>query len=196
MDLKYIFSSFLLIDTLDKIDNNTLLEYSYEYKNQFPSVIKSNYGGWQSDTLILQNPEIGKLIDVILDKVNCVKKELGLKESVDLYVNNIWININSKGTFNRPHIHPDCLLSGVYYVSTPKDCGGISFLHPAKNQQYHIEDGIVEEFTNFSAASWAVDPEVGKLVIFPAWLEHYVEVNQNNDDRISIAFNIGIRTKQ
>jgi uncharacterized protein (TIGR02466 family) len=107
-------------------------------------------------------------------------------------VNNIWININPPGTFNRPHVHPECVFAGVYYVAVPENSGGISFKHPAVAQQYHVFPEVIEEYNSYSASSWAVDPEPGKLVIFPAWLEHYVEPNLSNSERISIAFNIHV----
>ena len=35
-------------------------------------------------------------------------------------------------------------------------------------------------------------PEKGKLVLFPSWLEHYVEPNLTNEDRISMSFDTQI----
>ena len=35
-------------------------------------------------------------------------------------------------------------------------------------------------------------PEAGTLVIFPSWLEHGVNQNLGNADRVSIAFNINL----
>jgi ectoine hydroxylase-related dioxygenase (phytanoyl-CoA dioxygenase family) len=35
-------------------------------------------------------------------------------------------------------------------------------------------------------------PEAGTLIIFPSWLEHGVNQNLGNADRISIAFNINL----
>jgi ectoine hydroxylase-related dioxygenase (phytanoyl-CoA dioxygenase family) len=43
---------------------------------------------------------------------------------------------------------------------------------------------------------WHVIPEQGKLVMFPAWITHFAESNQSNEDRISFAFNAVIETKE
>jgi uncharacterized protein (TIGR02466 family) len=42
----------------------------------------------------------------------------------------MWANINPPGGFNRTHIHPNSLWSGVYYVKTPKNCGHLKLEDP------------------------------------------------------------------
>ena len=38
----------------------------------------------------------------------------------------------------------------------------------------------------------SVDPVDNQLIIFPAWIQHMVEPNMSEEDRVSIAFNIEI----
>ena len=33
-------------------------------------------------------------------------------------------------------------------------------------------------------------PEEGRMYVFPSWLEHGVEANQSDRDRVSISFNV------
>ena len=35
----------------------------------------------------------------------------------------------------------------------------------------------------------------GLLLIFPSWLQHSVQPNRSNDFRVSLAFNMGYRSK-
>ena len=42
-------------------------------------------------------------------------------------INEMWSIINKKNSYNESHIHPNNLLSSVYYVRAPKDCGKIIF---------------------------------------------------------------------
>jgi hypothetical protein len=44
----------------------------------------------------------------------------------------------------------------------------------------------------FNANKWHIEPEPGKLIIFPSWLMHYVEDNNSQEDRLSMAFNIAL----
>jgi uncharacterized protein (TIGR02466 family) len=121
-----------------------------------------------------------------------LKSRLGFKDDVKIYLNNLWININQKSSFNRPHVHPGSTLSGTYYVDCDTNSGNLVFKHPSMGHQYSIKDGAIDEFTEYNAAHWSVSPEIGKLIIFPSWLEHYVEPNVSERERISIAFNIEI----
>ncbi|RYZ77426.1 MAG: hypothetical protein EOP06_30385, partial [Proteobacteria bacterium] len=41
-----------------------------------------------------------------------------------------WINIMPVGTSHTSHIHPLSVISGTYYVQTPKNCSAIKFEDP------------------------------------------------------------------
>lgn len=189
MHIENAFTSPIIVDQLDNIDNNELIKYANLLKSQSAGRVKSNYLGWQSNDLDNSNPEIQKLANEILARISYLHAEFGFKTASDIFLTNIWININSHGSFNRPHIHQDSIFSGAYYVSTDGLDGDIHFIHPAKTHQYHIKEDTVDKFTNFTSSSYRTKPAVGKLVLFPSWLEHYVEPNVSNHDRISISFN-------
>jgi len=193
MNLSYVFSSFVVSDTLTSIDNVELKKYAYDVKKSSPGVVRSNFYGWQSGALIKPNPEIQKLVNEILFRAESLKSECGLKSSTRTFINHLWININPKSGFNRPHIHTDCVMSGAYYVSVGDKKGDILFKNPASNLQYHLQDQFVDNYNAVSSANWTVTPKEGQLLLFPAWLEHYVEPNLNDEDRISISFNIAVK---
>jgi uncharacterized protein (TIGR02466 family) len=192
MNINPIFSSFLAIDQLPTIDNTCLIDYTNDLKKNSSGVIKSNVNGWQSDTLTIPNVEISKLVDIVLDRARTVSAWLNVKKDAQLFMTNLWINSNPIAGFNRPHIHPDTLIAGVYYVSYPQQSGSIIFKHPAINFQYHVGQSILEKTNEFTSANWIVNPTPGMLLLFPGWLEHYVEPNTSTEDRISIAFNLSV----
>ena len=47
-----------------------------------------------------------------------MQKEIYNNEHLDRYakLGNMWANINPPGGMNMPHIHPNALFSGVYYI--------------------------------------------------------------------------------
>lgn len=192
MIVNTIFSSFLIIDNLPFIDNKNLEEYAVKLKEQGNGVTKSNFLGWQSDILQAPNDQVTTLVGAITERLTIFKSQIGYDKDAKVFMNNIWININQKCSFNRPHIHPGATFSGVYYVKCNKNSGDLVLKHPSMAQQYSLKEEAISEFTDFSASSWAVFPEEGKLVMFPSWLEHYVEPNTSNEERISIAFNADI----
>jgi hypothetical protein len=97
-----------------------------------------------------------------------------------------WVNIHDRGGFNFLHMHEGALLSGVFYLHSPDGSGSLVFRDPRPL--------IVNTSTE---GAWAnahnevhLQPEAGMIVLFPPWLEHYVEPHQNDIPRISISFNI------
>ncbi len=194
MKIETLFTSFIASTTLPDVDNDELIKYAYQCKDTSQGVIKSNAFGWQSDPLTVPNKEVGKLANLIHNNISSVADCWKLRNDKTLIsLENIWININSKAAFNRPHVHPESLFSGSYYVKTPSQEGGaIVFVHPAVNFQYHLNADIVEDWNDFTSASYRIFPKAGDLLIFPSFLVHYVEPNTTDEDRISIAFNAGL----
>lgn len=194
MKIETIFTSFVATANLSNIDNEELIKYSYMCRDTSTGVIKSNAFGWQSEPLTIPNVEIGRLVELIHYNLSLVADCWKLKDDkTNVSLDNIWININSKSAFNRPHVHPKSLFSGTYYVKTPEQEGGaIVFVHPAVNFQYHLDANLVNDWNDFTSATWRVYPKAGDLLIFPSYLVHYVEPNTVEEDRISIAFNAGL----
>jgi len=50
----------------------------------------------------------------------------------------------------------------------------------------------ITEETVFTANEARMLPEEGRMYVFPSWLEHGVEVNRSDQDRVSISFNVHI----
>lgn len=188
MNIEHAFSSPIIADSLDCINNEKLKQYAYSIKSTSSGREKSNFHGWQSNDIDNSNDEIKKLSNEISERILFLYKEFGLKTPAEVYISNMWININPGGGFNRPHVHPESIFSGAYYVETNENDGCIVFKHPAIHHQYHI-NGNIDSYTNFTSSVYRVTPKKGKLVIFPSWLEHYVEPNTTDTDRISISFN-------
>ena len=192
--VKYIFKSFVCETVLPDIDNNELAKYIYKLKQSSPGVIISNYNGWQSENIAGNNPshvsrEIFKLLNNVNQVVDPLKKEFDLKPDLQLSLANLWLNVNPKSGFNAPHVH-EGILSGVYYVASKKNSGNIIFKNPAVNLSYHCREDFVYSHNEVNSSSWWFSPKPGLLLIFPSWLEHYVQPNLNDEDRISISFNI------
>jgi uncharacterized protein (TIGR02466 family) len=181
-------------DFLFNIDNQKLKEYAYSLKNVCAGNILSNEGGWQSKNLNFnENLEINKLVTEIENRSLEVLKKYDLNKNYKTFVQNIWININKKGDFNIPHVHPGSFFSGVFYVNCNENSGNIVFENPSIGFEYFIANNEIEKINNYNSGRMHHVPQNNKLVIFPGYLNHYVEPNKNNEERISISFNIGTK---
>ena len=53
--------------------------------------------------------------------------------------------------------------------------------------------GGPNEWNRANSEVWSLDSSEDTLLIFPSWLDHYVEPNESDEDRISISFNVCAR---
>ena len=174
------------------------LEYSVEqiealcqkerFKNS-TSNTKSNLGGWQSGNINYPDSPFFFLSDIETICQEFAKDTLKISKSISLM--NTWININQKYNSNQTHSHPACILSGVYYIKTPKECGDITFIHPALDMMERDWCNIISDLNHYNCPQWWLPSKEGCLYIFPSWLKHMVKPNMSDEERISISFNVG-----
>ena len=101
----------------------------------------------------------------------------------------MWANINYQGGYNKPHIHPNSLFSGVYYVKTPKNSGKLVCNDPRPGVQLNMPIRKEGRPPKHLWRECHLEPVEGRIIIFPFYLWHSVEPNQSNDIRISVSFN-------
>ena len=69
-------------------------------------------------------------------------KELSVESKMEYkdYQIFLWSNLNCPGDYNTTHDHPDCHMSGVYYVKLPKgDCGKLRMYNPMYSYNYNSD---------------------------------------------------------
>jgi uncharacterized protein (TIGR02466 family) len=105
-----------------------------------------------------------------------------------LMVTGCWANVNAPGTGHRLHSHRNNYLSGAYYVQVQEGADGINFFDP-KPQAGVIRPAAAEPTAENTEVAM-VGVRTGSLLLFPAWLQHAVDVNRSNRARISLSFNL------
>ena len=165
-----------------------LIDYAYDYKKKDPiGVSLSNRGGWQSEGFNIINED-----DVLqLFLINCLSNFPPIKKSVELR-GYAWININKPGDYNIKHVHPTNNLSGVLWIKCLENSGDIVFDSPNNFESFLENKSYNDDFkkSNFIDDSYHCYPTEGRIIVFPSHLEHHVQENKSNEDRISVSFNI------
>jgi uncharacterized protein (TIGR02466 family) len=105
-----------------------------------------------------------------------------------LMVTGCWANVNAPGTGHRLHSHRNNYLSGAYYVQVQEGADSINFFDP-KPQSGVIRPTATEPTAENTEVAM-VRVKTGSLLLFPAWLQHAVDVNRSNRARISLSFNL------
>ena len=170
-----------------QLDNNTLAQHIIQWSQQDQGVKKTNMNGWHSTTDMHIKPEYKVLVDELYQMQHEIFQEEWLDRKPML--GNMWANINYSGGYNRPHVHPNCLFSGVYYVKTQPQCGELVVNDPRPGIQTMMPTRKPGQPPKHLWREAHIEPIQGRLIMFPAWLWHCVEPNQSNDMRISVSFN-------
>ncbi len=143
--------------------------------------------GWQSERTLHQREEFREFI-------SCANKAVGsvlrfLRIGYDAFeVTGCWANVLAKGAAHRTHSHPNNFLSGVYYVRTQPGADTINF-HDPRSQSGIIRPPVVE-LTAENTDQVVVRVKNGMLLVFPAYLQHSVDANASEEERVSISFNV------
>jgi uncharacterized protein (TIGR02466 family) len=184
-----IFNTFVYSFKLN-LNLKNLYEYCIEYEKNNKSNNKSGVGSFQSKDLDLNNATVNLLANSFLECANFIAyNNYKIKNKLDL--NNFWFNINRYKDFNLEHDHPGSILSGVYYVKTPKNSGDLIFKNN-NNRHFYLPDDCLIEYNTLNNSRYFLPPQENCLHIFPSWLMHYVEPNLSNEERISFSFNTRI----
>ena len=166
-----------------------VISYIYKEKEKFPeSVSKSNKGGWQSKDNYYEDNILSQIISGGLSHLGpCYKYP-------DFFIKSIWININKKNDFNCLHAHPECDLSGVLWINIPKGSGNFEFVSPHSFTGSSIIGSYDERFKSdtYNYHAYQLYPKEGSMLVFPSYLQHQVERNESDEDRISVSFNLAI----
>ena len=170
-----------------KLDNQKLANEIIAWSKQDSGIKKTNVNGWHSPTNMHTFPQFKPLIDQLFLMQQEIYKEEWLDRKPKL--GNMWANINYTGGYNRPHVHPNSLFSGVYYIKTPSNCGKIVITDPRPGAQLNMPTRINGEPPRHLWREVHLDAKEGRIIMFPSWLWHGVEPNQSNDIRISVSFN-------
>ena len=96
-----------------------------------------------------------------------------------------WINMHDRGGFNFLHMHEGSLLSGGFYLHVPPGSGQFVFRDPRPG----VIHGSVKGGVPNGHGDIHLTPSAGLLVLFPWWMEHYVEPHGSDEPRITLAFN-------
>ncbi len=170
-----------------KLDTNELAQNIINWSKQDPGVKKTNANGWHSETDMHKKPEYKPLVDELFKMVHQVFNEEFLDKQPVL--GNMWANINYKGGYNKPHVHPNSVFSGVYYVKTPPKCGNLICNDPRPGIQTCMPSRQKGEPPKHLWREVHLQPQDNRALVFPAWLWHNVQPNESDDIRISVSFN-------
>ena len=153
---------------------------------------KTNSGfGWHSSTDMNDKKEYRPLIQELFKMAEACSKDYGIKPKLGL--GNMWANVNPTYSYNKTHTHPNSIWSGVYYIKVPKNSGKL-FLEDPRPGPNTLMPRRVEGMPKELWRVVAYDAVEGRMIFFPAWQPHGVDINMNTEKgeknwRVSVSYN-------
>ncbi len=140
--------------------------------------------GWNSEEMtVLERPDFAPLKQAIRAACASALGEMGQGQAA--FSLQSWVNMHDRGGFNFSHMHEGTLLSGSFYLKVPPGSGQFVFRDPRPG----VIHGSVKGAVPNGHGDVHLTPGAGLLVLFPCWMEHYVEPHESDEPRITIAFN-------
>jgi uncharacterized protein (TIGR02466 family) len=143
--------------------------------------------GWQSEQTLHEREEFQNLISCVDNATKSILQFLRI--GYDAFeITGCWATVLSKGAIHKAHSHPNNFLSGVYYLRTHLGADTINFHDP--RTQASVIRPLVVELTAANTDQVVVKVTNGTLLMFPSYLQHSVDANMSEEERISVSFNI------
>lgn len=176
--------------------NALLVKEIVNWKLAEPGINRSNISGWHSDGNIFKRQESGlrEICKYFIEACKPIMERYLPRERLDgaTLMFEGWANINPPHSYNAMHSHGSFDLSGVYFVKIPapshRHSGALQFLNPS--YRYGPYSDL---FQAMNPQEFTVIPVPGKMLIFPSSMPHCVLPNDEDEERISIAFNLKLK---
>lgn len=179
--------SLKFVDYLDNHFDSLLKIFESSGKSSYET--QSVVGGWR-----IENPHLRPECEPLNLHLNALFSELPLVSRLAYPGNKFslssWLNVHESGGYNQVHHHSCSLLSGVVYLKVPPGSGRLRLKDPRAGRFFS------HNFYGDSPPEICVEPKKGQTVVFPGFLEHYVEPSHyessSGEKRVSLAFNLSI----
>ena len=192
--LNLFFSTPVWVSKIENYKETNEVIYNYIkslQKIDSQGIEKSNIKGWHSKNFDLKNKDVISFINLISPNINQVIKDMNWDITNQITnITGMWAIINKGGASNARHHHGNSDISAAYYVRAPKNCGEIVFYDPRPAPVFSHPRS--KSSNSLNAMVNSVNPIEGGLVLFPSYLDHSVNPNISNEERIVISFNLSL----
>jgi len=179
-ELLQIFPTPVLITKYEgDISEETKYVENLEYIDQ-----KENKNFKSKDSYLLKH-EIFKNIKNFFGESITKYTEKVLNSKQRLVITQCWTNRNPPGAKHHEHVHPNSMVSGVFFFRIGGKLPPIQF---AKAIQTAMKLDPVK-YNNVNAETFLLPCVPGELLLFPSNLKHSVPLNLSDETRYSMSFN-------
>ncbi len=145
---------------------------------------KTNGNFKTKDSYLTKHESLKNITSFFKECINDFTKTIYQSEQ-RLVITQLWGNRNPKGSKHHDHVHPNSIVSGVFYLRQDPKLPPIQF---SKANQ-HAMKLDPKQYNVYNSETFLLPCTAGELILFPSNLKHSVPVNQGDEERISLSFN-------
>jgi hypothetical protein len=160
------------------------LNYVKSLEHKLNEKSQTEYAKQSTNTFLLDEPELASIREFIEAYLKFYVHNV-LECTDELVITQAWSNICEKGKKHHEHVHPNSIVSGVFYFQINENLPPIEF----RNPNTHSFNLNIQKQNNFNSATFLLPLNSGELILFPSNLTHSVPENKADLPRISLAFN-------
>ena len=179
-ELLQIFPTPVLITKYEgDISEETKYVENLEYLSQ-----KDNKNFKSKDSYLFKHEPLKKIKNFCGESITKYTEKV-LNSKQRLVITQCWTNRNPPGAKHHEHVHPNSIVSGVFFFKIGGNLPSIQF---AKAVQGAMKLDPVK-YNNVNAETFMLPCVPGELILFPSNLRHGVPINHSEETRYSMSFN-------
>ena len=149
------------IDNYQALNSVLLEEIDREQQKNPRGISSSNILGWHSSNNLHKLDRFAEFRQIINKNVLEVSTALEWDlQKFSLDITGCWAMVNGKYASSALHNHPNSILSGVYYLKTPENCGGICFSDPRPASQVLMPPVVKYNLWTLPKISYNNSPDI------------------------------------
>ena len=161
-------------------EKNFLFSCPMQYIEENNNYFSNDYSILSNSSLKLLRLEIEKILDQYRQDILGISQNLKITQS--------WVTKTTKNGWHSVHDHPNSMFSCVMYLQTP----------PHSSIRFENKNSIFKNFnfkfnhtkqTEYNMDNFELNVDNMDIVIFPSWINHSVDVNTTNIDRVVLGIN-------
>jgi len=150
----------------------------------------NGYTSYASNYQLKADPRCAALQSWILREAEGYLRDIGVRPGWRPVMTSFFCTIGNQWSQHGAHRHENVEISGVYHIEAPDDSAALIMHSPLECLQMRSRHDLFKAASPWRQSPKALPPVSGQLILFPSWLEHAVEVQRVEGERLAISLNL------
>jgi uncharacterized protein (TIGR02466 family) len=150
----------------------------------------NGYTSYASNYQLKSDPRCAALKSWILREAEGYLRDIGVRTGWQAVMTSFFCTIGTQWSQHGAHRHENVEISGVYHIEAPDNSAALIVHSPLECLQMRSRHDLFKPASPWRQSRKVLPPVSGQLILFPSWLEHAVEVQRVEGERLAISVNL------